>query len=141
MRTQRFRRRLTAPERSAFIPPSTPISIRTAILINPGTLLPRMEKRFSAGYRQLLASLKRIEELRTWWELARAEQERRGPNSPRFADRTGDDLKLEIGYFWKTHLELEEALDQAPRAWQATWRPRLARLFSRYHALVTPKPL
>jgi len=100
-----------------------------------------MDKRFSAGYRQLLASLKRIEDLLAWWELAQAERERRGPNSPQFSDRTEDDLKLEIGCFWKAHLELEEALDQAPRAWQAIWRPRLARLFSRYHALVTAKPL
>ena len=91
-----------------------------------------MEKRIIAALRALQASLERLRTLLAWYELDEAQSKGIFANSS-FAESTRQDIRTEIGYFWKTSLEIEDALCWLPEDGRARMLARLQGIRARFH--------
>ena len=96
-----------------------------------------MESQLIAGYRDLEASLRKIQELLEWLKLFEAERAQSSSKGLRFGDQTQAELKLEIGWFYRLQLELETLLKKAPPETRAKWETRAKRLWKRYWQIVS----
>jgi len=96
-----------------------------------------MESQLTAGYRDLGASLRKIQELLEWLKLFEAEKVQASPNRLRIGDQTLSELKLEIGWFYRLQLELEMLLKRAPNKIRQKWETRAKRLWKRYWQIVS----
>jgi len=98
------------------------------------------EANIEAGLRQLSESLRRIRSLVAWAELLKAEARPHTPPSMRIDHGIEADLRVQVGLFMKTSMDLREVLLEAgkegvPEEALSRWKKRLLKLEAEFSKL------
>jgi hypothetical protein len=100
-----------------------------------------MEEKLNLGLADLEASLRRIETLLEWEKLFEEQQQHRGPCTPRLRNQSGEELQIELAWFYKQSLEIDTILKESPAEVKKQWQPKVNHLWRRYHAILTATSL
>lgn len=95
-----------------------------------------MEKEMMEALDTLEASLARVETAVAWRDLFVAERAAAGPNSPRFHNRSEEDLFVEADRFCSQWWNTWALIDKAPQAAKKKWQARFVKASARYRMLV-----
>jgi hypothetical protein len=96
-----------------------------------------MKDKLNLGLADLEASLRRIESLLEWKKLFDEQQQNRGPNTPRLRNQSGEELQMELAWFYKQSLEIDTILKESPAEVKKQWQPKVNHIWQRYHAVFT----
>jgi len=93
------------------------------------------------GLRSLSESLRRLKELLAWFELVQAERRPHQPPSFQINHNLESEIRNEHGYFIKTAMDIQDALDRMPKRKREPLHRRLMKIEGQMQQLNLPQGL